>query len=141
MRPESRGRLKYWFEALDGVRGASILMVLLYHSTCAAFGYYHLPWNGIFRSFDAPWSFLLLSPCTLGYLEVSVFFVVSGFCIHLSFEKGCERDLKVFAAKRFFGSTRLIFLLCFYSLRSGSVLAFFLRRHLRTACSFLPICF
>lgn len=94
--------MKYRFDALDGVRGAAILMVLIYHALGAAFGYHHLPWNGIFRSFDVPWSFLLLLPCTLGYLGVAVFFVVSGFCIHLSFEKGCGRNLKVYAAKRFF---------------------------------------
>lgn len=97
-----RAVVRYRFDALDGVRGAAILMVLLYHGLGAAYGHYHLPWDGMFRSFDAPWSFLLLSPCTLGYLGVSVFFVVSGFCIHLSFEKGCGRDLRVFAAKRFF---------------------------------------
>jgi peptidoglycan/LPS O-acetylase OafA/YrhL len=94
--------MKYRFEALDGVRGGAILMVLLYHALGASYGHYHLPWNGLVRGFDAPWSFLILSPCTLGYLGVSVFFVVSGFCIHLSFEKGCGRSLRVFAAKRFF---------------------------------------
>lgn len=98
--PMSSGKLRV--ECLDELRGIAIAMVLLYHGLGACFGLYHLPWNGAVRSFEVDLPFLLLQPLTFGYLGVSVFFVISGFCIHLSFEKGCQRSLPQFAAKRLF---------------------------------------
>src|SRR6478752_5593302 len=69
---------------LDGIRGIAILAVFLSHSLGAAYGMAMLPWDGPFRSLDAPISFLMLYPFTYGSAGVAVFFVVSGFCIHLS---------------------------------------------------------
>ena len=37
---------------LDDIRGIAILAVFCFHSLQAAFGFDHLPWSGLFRSFD-----------------------------------------------------------------------------------------
>src|SRR4029079_6537576 len=46
------------------------------------------------------WSFLLVLPATLGSAGVAVFFAVSGFCIHLSFQRNPESRDYIF--RRFF---------------------------------------
>jgi peptidoglycan/LPS O-acetylase OafA/YrhL len=74
-------------QLLDYVRGIAILAVLLDHVVKSVYGYEVLPWDGIFRSFSVPTSFLWLLPFSLGTAGVAIFFVVSGFCIHLSFEQ------------------------------------------------------
>jgi peptidoglycan/LPS O-acetylase OafA/YrhL len=89
-------------QLLDGFRGIAILAVFLFHCLGASFGYDHLAWGRWFSDFSAPWSFLVLLPCTLGWAGVAVFFVVSGFCIHLSFLKGPANDWRGFFARRFF---------------------------------------
>lgn len=72
-------------EVLDVLRGGAILAVFLFHCLGPAFGRAALPWHGWRPSLDVEPSFLLVLPVTLGWLGVAVFFVVSGFCIHLSY--------------------------------------------------------
>jgi peptidoglycan/LPS O-acetylase OafA/YrhL len=74
-------------DLLDYIRGIAILSVLLFHSLGTVFGYETPPWNGLFRDFSGPVSFLYFLPLSFGQVGVSIFFVVSGFCIHLSFHQ------------------------------------------------------
>lgn len=103
---------------LDGIRGIAILVVFLYHGIFATFGYDKLPWKGLFRSFDAPASFLLLTPLGYGGFGVAIFFVVSGFCIHLSHQRSSSGNWLLFANKRFFRiyPPYLLATLCFFFL-------------------------
>jgi peptidoglycan/LPS O-acetylase OafA/YrhL len=70
---------------LDEMRGIAILSVFLFHSLQAACGRDQLPWGDWFRNFNVSSTFLSLLPLSLGWAGVPIFFVVSGFCIHLSF--------------------------------------------------------
>jgi peptidoglycan/LPS O-acetylase OafA/YrhL len=85
---------------LDPLRGIAILLVFAYHSLGVAYGRDQLPWGHWFRSFNAPHSFLLLLPATFGWAGVAIFFVISGFCIHLSFSRSPQWSL--FFWRRFF---------------------------------------
>lgn len=90
---------------LDPLRGTAILFVFLYHCLGAGFARDHLAWNGIFRDFSLASGqrvFTLLFPVTFGYLGVALFFVVSGFCIHLSFARNPAQGYGGFYARRFF---------------------------------------
>jgi peptidoglycan/LPS O-acetylase OafA/YrhL len=89
---------------LDYLRGLAILAVFLFHSVSPdpTAGHLELPWHGWFRDFNAPVSFLIVLPATLGWIGVSIFFVVSGFCIHLSHEKSRDKDFGIFFIRRFF---------------------------------------
>jgi len=87
---------------LDGIRGIAIVAVFLVHSLGNAFGLVQLDWNGLFRNFNADRSFLLLYPLTYGVAGVSVFFAVSGFCIHLSHKQSKEKGWMSFLNRRFF---------------------------------------
>lgn len=87
---------------LDGIRGIAILAVFLFHSLGASFGFDKLQWNGLFRDFDTSESFLALYPITYGSAGVAVFFVVSGFCIHLSHQRSKDKGWLSFANRRFF---------------------------------------
>ncbi len=86
---------------LDPIRGIAILLVFVYHSLGLAFGQDQLPWGKQwFRELKVPNSFYPLLPATLGWAGVTVFFVVSGFCIHLSYSR--QPDWSKFFKRRFF---------------------------------------
>jgi peptidoglycan/LPS O-acetylase OafA/YrhL len=91
---------------LDQVRGAAIFIVFASHCVSTAYlptyGVADLKWNGWFRDFHAPASFLVFVPLTLGWAGVAIFFVVSGFCIHLSHERSQKKSWKIFFIRRFF---------------------------------------
>jgi peptidoglycan/LPS O-acetylase OafA/YrhL len=89
---------------LDHIRGFAILFVFVFHCMVGAFGVEQLAWNrdGWFRNFDVHLAFLLLFPCTLGWTGVSIFFAVSGFCIHLSHMRSKEKRTSAFLIRRFF---------------------------------------
>jgi peptidoglycan/LPS O-acetylase OafA/YrhL len=74
---------------LDVVRGFAILSVFIFHIYGATFGMDKLPFLGNFRDYSkAPdLAFLIFWPYQYGLLGVTLFFVLSGFCIHLSFLK------------------------------------------------------
>ncbi len=87
-------------EFLDHLRGVAIIAVFLFHALGAACGRDQLPWGGWFREFSVSRSFLILLPFTFGWSGVAIFFVISGFCIHLSFNR--KPDWQDFFARRFF---------------------------------------
>jgi peptidoglycan/LPS O-acetylase OafA/YrhL len=87
---------------LDIARGFAILIVFLGHCLRPAYGFFDLPWDGWFRDFDVPRSFLALLPITYGWTGVAIFFVVSGFCIHLSHMNSGEKDFRSFFVRRLF---------------------------------------
>ena len=70
---------------LDSLRGVAILAVLLFHTLGMVFGYDELPWDDCFRDFSQGGAFLYFLPVSIGSVGVPIFFVISGFCIHLSF--------------------------------------------------------
>lgn len=74
---------------LDAIRGFAILAVFIFHIYGATFGMDKLPFLGNFRDYSkAPdLAFLIFWPYQYGTLGVTLFFVLSGFCIHLSFLK------------------------------------------------------
>jgi peptidoglycan/LPS O-acetylase OafA/YrhL len=87
---------------LDRFRGVAIALVFAYHALTISFDANELKWNGNYRDFYSFASFLALFPFTLGWIGVPIFFVVSGFCIHLSYERSTHKGWKVFFLRRFF---------------------------------------
>ena len=88
---------------LDQCRGVAILLVFLNHCTADFTGvpefwklfplrYITQVVNGGFSSPALP-EFLGLSPFRIGWPAVAIFFVVSGFCIHLSYCRASRPSL------------------------------------------------
>ena len=86
---------------IDYLRGVAIISVFLYHCIYAAYGMFGLPWQWLHRGFTAPASFIALLPVHFGFLGVPMFFVISGFCIHLSFQQQGKEWVSFFI-RRFF---------------------------------------
>lgn len=88
------------------MRGVAIFFVFAFH--CFLVSYWplrsaaELKWSGWFRDFHEPASVLSALPLTLGWIGVPIFFVVSGFCIHLSHERSQKKSWRVFVIRRFF---------------------------------------
>lgn len=88
---------------LDHIRGIAILFVVTFHALQPAFGRMELDWVGVWRDFGGvPKSFLPMLPFMFGRIGVAIFFVVSGFCIHLSHQRSREKGFHVFFIRRFF---------------------------------------
>jgi peptidoglycan/LPS O-acetylase OafA/YrhL len=91
--------------SLDLFRGIAVACVFLHHCLEAAFGASQLPWAGWTRDFSfSPGHrpLILLYPLTVGWWGVSVFFVISGFCIHLSANRQAHEGMSGFFTRRFF---------------------------------------
>ncbi len=87
---ESRSR--YHLPLLDVYRGVAILFVFAHHVVYWSHGFAKIPWNDRgFRSLDVAWENWAILPLTLGHGGVAAFFVISGFCIHLSHVRATER--------------------------------------------------
>lgn len=86
--------------AVDVLRGIAILMVITLHTFTPLYGH-PLPWAGWFRDFSAGPLDAVVYPITYGWGGVSLFFVLSGFCIHLSFLRSPKFTLKRFFWQRF----------------------------------------
>ena len=105
MKPNSAAR---HLEGIDVLRALAILLVIGYHFLPSITGQYEPGWQGCWRdihSLQTPLSWLLY-PLSLGWSGVSLFFVISGFCIQFSFLKHESRSpgkpfLKDFFWKRF----------------------------------------
>jgi peptidoglycan/LPS O-acetylase OafA/YrhL len=91
---------KKYFDFLDQIRGFAIVSVVFYHILGTVCSRSQFPWGTWLRDFSVPKSFLLLSPLSFGHVGVAIFFVVSGFCIHLSFSR--KPDWLDFWNRRFF---------------------------------------
>jgi peptidoglycan/LPS O-acetylase OafA/YrhL len=81
--PVDGGSTGLRFPELDMLRGLAISMVFAFHALDYA-GIIRLTWDGYFRTFDGPISIVdtFLLPLKFGAAGVSIFFAVSGFCIH-----------------------------------------------------------
>ncbi len=86
---------------IDHLRGIAVLSVFLYHCLGYSYGYYSLPWEWLHRGFNAPASFIALLPIHFAGMGVPIFFAVSGFCIHLSFQQQGQQ-WQSFFLRRFF---------------------------------------
>jgi len=108
--PSSRPRLH--IPVLDDCRGIAIILVFLRHAEVFLPHYFD-------ESLDHPWQFasdvfagkvdfptlltyIALFPGHLGWVALPIFFVVSGFCIHLSYFQSGRPSLKAFYVRRFF---------------------------------------
>ena len=88
---------------LDHIRGFAILIVFLFHCLMATPGFDPMLWNGWFADFtQMRWPSLLVFPAALGGVGVPIFFVVSGFCIHLSHSRTRQKSIRHFFIRRFF---------------------------------------
>jgi peptidoglycan/LPS O-acetylase OafA/YrhL len=72
---------------LDSLRGFAVLFVFLYHCLGWAYGSKPFLWDGQFRDLGQPLDYFVILPLVFGWSGVAIFFVVSGFCIHLSYSK------------------------------------------------------
>jgi peptidoglycan/LPS O-acetylase OafA/YrhL len=93
---------KPFLSFLDGIRGIATLSVFLVHSFHLSFKISEIPWRGPFRDFKVPWSHLLVYPLSYGSAGVAIFFCVSGFCIHLSYQRNKDQGWIAFFIRRFF---------------------------------------
>ena len=100
MKPATRKDLHVGF--LDHIRGFAILYVFVFHCLGATYKMDQLAWSGWLRSWDVPGSFLAFLPITWGWAGVPIFFVVSGFCIHLAYAKNERQGFGGFFTRRFF---------------------------------------
>lgn len=86
---------------IDYLRGIAIISVFLYHCLAPAYGTNSLPWDWLHRALTGSPSFIALLPLHFGFLGVPIFFVISGFCIHLSFKQQGQEWVSFFI-RRFF---------------------------------------
>jgi peptidoglycan/LPS O-acetylase OafA/YrhL len=94
-----------WLHSIDAARGLAAVMVMLFHAQKLTRGSGGASfWRGEYVDLFGPESVLsslLYSVFGLGPLGVPLFFVISGFCIHLPFAGGRSRlDYASFARRR-----------------------------------------
>jgi peptidoglycan/LPS O-acetylase OafA/YrhL len=88
------------FPFLDHLRGIAILLVFATHAVFPSFGADEMDWNGLVRNLHSP--LLYVAPASMGWIGVAIFFVVSGFCIHLSHTRSQDKGWNVFFVRRLF---------------------------------------
>ncbi len=113
---------KLHLRRIDVLRGLAILAVVLFHWFGATFGVDHLQWKGLVRDFasaPSPW-FWVFYPLSYGWMGVSLFFLISGFCIHASALQAGELRAGRFFWRRFWRICPPYFVwLAFFAWRSG----------------------
>lgn len=96
---------KFHIEKIDIVRGVAILLVFAYHTLLILFPNYELnkySEKGFAKVYSMKIFFLNINPFGQGWIGVELFLVISGFLIHLIYQKNKESlDLKLFFNKRF----------------------------------------
>jgi peptidoglycan/LPS O-acetylase OafA/YrhL len=94
------------------------MSVFFYHALGSSFGFDKLPWSGNIRNLYYSSDFLFLYPFSFGEFGVSIFFVISGYCIHLSYQRSVNKDWFLYFTRRFFRiyPAYLIFMLIFISI-------------------------
>lgn len=107
-----RARANARFGFIDQLRGVAILLVFLCHCTSSFTLAFSLDLNDplgfVAQVFSGKINvsqvidFLCFYPCRMGWSGVAIFFVVSGFCIHLSYSQSGKPDLTAFYIRRFF---------------------------------------
>lgn len=88
---------------LDVLRGIAILSVFLFHYQDAILHVVPLRWSGLWLNPGSAanvWTYILF-PLSFGWAGVSLFFVISGFVIHLSFLRNPTFNLGQFYTRRF----------------------------------------
>ncbi|HEX9046998.1 MAG TPA: acyltransferase, partial [Verrucomicrobiae bacterium] len=93
-------RFQKHVDFLDHVRGLAILGVIMVHTLGVFWGDASLGWKTWHADFSVPFSHLLVLPFSFGWAGVSMFFVVSGFCIHMSYVQ--NPNWQKFFLRRFF---------------------------------------
>lgn len=86
-------------DLLDYTRAVAIISVVGFH--CLVTIGAQVYWRTWVRNLDIPLSGYLALPLNVGFLGVAIFFVVSGFCIHLSFQQQGKK-YSDFYVRRFF---------------------------------------
>ena len=85
---------------VDKLRGLAVLSVFAFHSLGVAFGTDAPDWQGNFRDFaSVTRTYYPFFPLAFGGYGVAIFFVVSGFCIHISYEKS-SKSWRAYASRR-----------------------------------------
>lgn len=103
------GQSSRYLPHFDAIRGVAILGVFLFHAADAALqrgrseSLERVGWAGLFWDFSGLewWEWALL-PLNYGGTRVALFFVLSGFCIHLSHQRARQPTWHSFANRRFF---------------------------------------
>jgi len=86
---------------IDGLRGLAAFAVFLLHAYTTATDGDQLPWRGWVRDVGSLSSAPYLLPLTYGGCGVPMFFVISGFCIHLSHRRDPRAGWAEFWRRRF----------------------------------------
>jgi len=115
--PAAVSRTEEHLGLIDYVRTVAILLVLGFHLLIESFGHRELMEARLnFTDGNLSHLFLALMPFSYGFIGVSIFFFVSGFCIHLSHARSKRQEYKVFFVRRFFRIYPPYFLaLCFFA--------------------------
>src|SRR4051812_41538605 len=105
--PTTTAHSLYRLDSIDALRGIAALMVVLYH-VWGHYGIYPFPSIGVVPQAAHPDLFsYIVSPMRWGYLGVSLFLVLSGFCIHLPFARKKEQKGSYFFESKEFYFRRL----------------------------------
>ena len=86
---------------LDFLRGFAIFYVFTYHLHELTYGKVFAQWDEWIIKLPERVTTWLLLPISFGWTGVALFFVISGFCIHLSFESNANQSNTTFLIRRF----------------------------------------
>ncbi len=87
---------------LDLARGIAVLGVFIFHTLDPVLHRHEVAWKGLWRSLPLSASELFFTLASFGKYGVAIFFVISGFCIQLSYAKSKEKHWFPFFIRRSF---------------------------------------